>query len=373
MHLTLILTQARSLAPSPVSLSPLVCVRARSRDTARLLTHILRMPPGKEISFTPQHPRRASGTRTAAKIQDMSRLAIFPKLPRLDGGMRALAAEARRRWPAIRGVHLALDVVGDVTEARQMLAEHDHRVILSISSAGHDVKEVESKLQACAEGFGDVLEHVVVHLRPSCNGGPLSEDAAMDYLHHVLPLGAVLLEGHPSIGAGAREDDMFGGRPVHLHGITHATVDDDWGASISTYDATDLYPILRLSLDPDRARDHASGDVSDDQHGCLEHVDHLYLRPEFEHAPSSHEYWRRAREVFAIKASRGAREALVTVPMEASTPSFLRRISEEHTLAISSSSQFGVVDHEDCHDTQRRGEEDAHASTQHVLPRASFH
>ena len=60
------------------------------------------------------------------------------------------------------------------------------------------------------------------------------------------------------------------------------------------------------------------------------------------------------------------------VPMEASTPSFLRRISEEHTLAVSSSSQFGVVDHEDCHDTQRR-EEDAHASTQHMLPRASFH
>ena len=38
MHLTLILTQARPLAPSPVPLSPLVCVRARSRDTARLLT-----------------------------------------------------------------------------------------------------------------------------------------------------------------------------------------------------------------------------------------------------------------------------------------------------------------------------------------------
>ena len=171
------------------------------------------------------------------------------------------------------------------------------------SPAAH-VAALKQNLEAIAP-LGDAVAHVVIHVaQPSWQS-----DDALEYLRGALPLGAALLERAPHIGESTRETDAFGGRPVHLHGVSHACRSSDWGTALPVGEATDVFPIVRLSLDPRPAR-HLG--VFDEH----EHVDHIELRPSSAALSASTTYWRGVRRVMERKAQRGAPEMLCSVPQQ---------------------------------------------------------
>ena len=248
------------------------------------------------------------------------RLALFARLPRTpshaaDG--RLLDRLVKRRYDGI-DLRVGAD---DEALAATVVQLHSRRLRMvariSTASAASDapdahVAALASSLDVVASTVGEVAAHVVVQVQPS---KPWSRDEALAYLDGALPLSATFLERHPHLGASSRESDTFGGRPVHLHGVSHACTSSDWGVGpLPAGEACDVYPILRLSLDPrDARREHEARRAPFREH---EHVDHLTLRPSAAALEMLPRYWRAVRAVMDLKARRGAELMPVSVPMQ---------------------------------------------------------
>ena len=80
--------------------------------------------------------------------------------------------------------------------------------------------------------------------------------------------------------------------------------------------AVDLYPIMRLCLDPAPFSDDLSAAPlgGEDASNYVEHVDVLSLAPGLEPRPQI--YWDTIRDVIRIKRERAAKEALVSLPTD---------------------------------------------------------
>lgn len=265
------------------------------------------------------------------------RLSLFGRLPRSLPPKMALDRLLRLGWSGL-DLHLNdLDM-----QTVELLQQHNLRMTVRVSSSGGEgdkspashVTRLQKQLSAVEE-LGQVAAHVVIEVDAATSSTWTSSEC-VDYLRSALPLGALLLERHPHLGESVRETDAFGSRPVHLHGVSHATARSDWGPPcMPVHEAADLYPIMRLSRDPggddggdsrgaawSAAGDSGVGDVT-----CLEHVDHLsLLHPSVSAAGAGtsggavaaaddDRYWSEVREVLSIKARRGAPEALVTLPL----------------------------------------------------------
>lgn len=240
------------------------------------------------------------------------RLSLFARLPkaprRAPDASWMLARLVDRRYAGI-------DVpVEDVSpELAMQLRDHQLRTVVRVATepSGSDdtpearIDELARGLDAAA-AIGQVVSHVVVD--PLVTATPWSSEQALAYLHGALPLGAALLEAQPHIGASSRETDAFGGRPVHLHGVSHSCRQADWGMSLPVSETTDVYPIMRLSLDTRKSSAHLGG------FGEHEHCDHLTLHPTRTALGMSTSYWMHVRRVFEVKLHRDAPEALVSVP-----------------------------------------------------------
>ena len=188
-------------------------------------------------------------------------------------------------------------------------------MIVRVSASS--VEQLQYQLETAAT-FGDLVKHVIVE----CSDFP-DDDAALDYLRGALPLGARLLPS--DIGASICETDAFGGRPVHLFGLSHACRGSDWGAgTLPVSTATDVYPIMRLSLDPRQSASYGRFD----EH---EHVDHLNLQPSRAALEMSNRYWKPVSAVMKHKMAKGAEEMLITVPHQLLLPELARgpRVADE--------------------------------------------
>lgn len=241
------------------------------------------------------------------------RLALFARLSRLPRESESWMLErlAARRYS---GIDVPLDDEQlKLQEGAARLLEHDLRMVVRVSTAppsGSDapaahIDALERGLETVAS-LGEAVAHVIVQVQPS---SPWQRDDALEYLRGALPLGAALLERHPHVGESTRETDAFGGRPVHLHGVSHACRSADWGTALPTSEAADVFPILRLSLDPRSAP--AFGRFAEH-----ENVDHMTLRPSAAALAASPSYWTAVRRVMDVKAKRGAPEALASVPRQ---------------------------------------------------------
>jgi len=168
-------------------------------------------------------------------------LSLFARGSGLDE--RTLARLAARGW---RGVDVGLvDLLDDKSSSGrthlERLRAHGLQAVVRLSTRPpsgssvptEHVEQLERGLAAVtalsAGALSDSIAHVVVHVR--CQRWRPDDAAA--YLAGALPAAATFNERTPSVGASARETDVFGGRPAHLIGVSTATERTFWGAGTS--------------------------------------------------------------------------------------------------------------------------------------------
>ena len=193
---------------------------------------------------------------------------------------------------------------------------------LSTGNGGNDapadhVRRLEGMLEE-ASHFEAALTHVVINADES-NRPAWSATETLEYFHGALPLGAAFLEQAPWAGASTRETDVFGGRPTHLHGVSHGAMGPQELPHL-----LDVYPIIRLSADISHWGEAPSEEVIEDM---VPHVDHLTLtvctcadRSGLQLLGSTDAHRSLWGAVAKRKAARGANELLCSVSHAALGP-----------------------------------------------------
>eukprot|EP00533_Pseudo-nitzschia_delicatissima_P001742 CAMPEP_0116113068 /NCGR_PEP_ID=MMETSP0327-20121206/19311_1 /TAXON_ID=44447 /ORGANISM="Pseudo-nitzschia delicatissima, Strain B596" /LENGTH=302 /DNA_ID=CAMNT_0003606401 /DNA_START=97 /DNA_END=1005 /DNA_ORIENTATION=- len=187
-------------------------------------------------------------------------------------GQSELFLGCQRLDNGFSGVEASLDDLGaDGQEQRgsaQLIEEEGLELIINLDA--ECPRSFESQLDAISN-----LGRVVTHVNCRCGDGKMDQDAALDFLLHVLPLSAEFLEDHSHIGRHGNETDVMGGAPNHLTGISHETRGMLHNLD-TTRDLLEVVPPLRLTMDLSSWQ-HKSSCEDDDESLSVEIVPHIDL------------------------------------------------------------------------------------------------